>query len=302
MGTGIRCTNNKMSGAAEYAIHCEELPDKCVIDGNIIDVPTGSTGGIRLVSNDNSGTLTATQRTIISNNIITYGGTAKTAGTRGILINTDGDPLTVEASKVDIHDNRIEAFEYPYTINARLSDNVRVYNNVAYNGTIGFRHVGAPATCRGNTSASCDYAVGTSASSSGFFVDHVVAACTDVASDGGRTIVLTNTSFDFAEFDVGAGSTTYKNIIPLGANYRVTGTASASIVTSTSGDTDFTADSVKWDGTTATITNAVSRSGGGVTMTIVSNAGYLAVKVESTNALTNCRLVVQFNGNILAAA
>jgi hypothetical protein len=114
--------------------------------------------------------------------------------------------------------------------------------------------------------------------------------------------VLTNPSVEFAEFDVAGGSTTYKNIIPLGSNYRVTGTASASIVTSTSGDTDFTADTVLWNGTTATITNIVSMSGGGITMTIESNAGYLAVKVVSTSARTNCRLVVQFNGTILAAA
>jgi hypothetical protein len=280
----------------EYVLHLEEVARNVVVSGNTGTAgdATAGIGFIRLINNSNSGTLVGPDKVTITDNIVSYGGVAKTAGTRGIVINSDGDRTTADATRVIVANNRIEDFEHGYNINGRLLDDILVDNNLARNCTVGFRSVGAPITMASNKSRSCTYGVG----ETGGLVakNHTFTDCTNLAEVTARWVTLVNPQFEFTEFSVGAASTTYKNIMASVASNRCSGAMMAYLTCETAGETAYRYSFTKWDGATATITSDNSRQVAAMTLDIVDNAGFFAARVVATNARTYVALAVQCIG------
>lgn len=298
MGNNIKCINNLFSGPVEYAIHVEEVGTNVVISGNSGTVGDSSygTGFVRLINNNNSGVLVGPRKVTITDNIVEFGGVARALGSRGVLINSDGDRNTADATKVIIANNRMELFEQTYTVNARMQDDIIVDNNVAREATVGFRSVGAPITINNNKSRGCTYGVG---ETNGLIAkNHTFSDCTNLGEVTARWITLINPQIEFSEFSVGAGSTTYKNIFASVSANRCSGAMVGHVTNEISAETAFRYSFTKWDGTTATITSDNSRQSAAFTLAFVNNAGFFAAQMAATNARTYVALSVHVIGAI----
>lgn len=300
MGTAIRVVGTQMSGAVDYAMHFEELPDKVSVLGNIADIPGGSNGFIRLVNNNNSGVMVGPNRVEIIGNLAVYSGTPKASGTRGILVNNDGNVATADATNVDIRSNYMEAFQYGLALQGNLADGITPDSNTAVGCEVGFRATGSQFRWHGNTSKQCD--AGVSAVNGGSFVDHRFSDCTTAATDGRRWVELVNPRWEFAPFDVGAGSTTWKDMQALTSGSRVDAKFAAYAVSSTTADIAHRTTALTWDGSSLGSTAGVANAAGGFALTTEDNSGTLAAKLVSTSARTNVRLSVQAVGTISVAA
>lgn len=300
MGTAIRVSGSQMYGAVDYAMHFEELPNKLSVVGNIADIPSGSNGFIRLINNNNSGATVGPNRVEIVGNLAVYSGTPKASGTRGILINNDGDVATADATNVDIRSNYVEGFEFGMGLQGNLADGITPDSNTAVGCAVGFRATGAQFRWHGNTSKQCD--AGVSAASGGSFADHRFVDCTAAATDGGRWVELVNPRWEFAPFDVGAGSTTWKSLQALTSGTRVDAKFAAYAVSSTTADIAHRTTDLTWDGSTLGAAAGVANAAGGFALTTEDNSGTLAAKLVSTSARTNVRLSVQATGVLSVVA
>ena len=300
-GRQLRVSDNDFTGIAEYAMHIEEVAYDSVITGNTILMDDTSTGGIRLVNNSNSGALAYPTRTIIADNIIRYLGTAKAAGTRGILVNNDGVTADPDARATKIRGNIIKGFEYGVAYNANTNDDCDISGNTAEECYTGFRSSGAPITIANNRSVNCTYALGETQGITA--KDHGIIDCTNIAEVTSRWVNLVNPYFEFDPVDVAASPVeTDFSIIPLTAGTRVSATVNPFVVTSTSADTAWRNYAVTWDGTTLVATAGISRVGGGLTLTVENETNVLVAKLISTSARTNVRTVVNVLGTLLIAA
>lgn len=300
MGTNIRIRHNRMSGVVDYAIHCEENLVDCLIEGNQIDCDAaGGGGGVRFINNLNGDGVTyvGPRRVQVVRNTITYLGTAKAAGTRGVLLNNDADVATVDNSEIDVVGNRLTGFEYGILGHGNLGDSIRALDNYAINCGQGFRSSGSQFIWRGNTSQDCT--TGVYAAAGGCFADHTFIDCTALAAHVSRYVQLVNPRIEFSPVSVGAASSTDFATVLIGANDRVQGTASIYAVSSDATYSAWYVLTTTWDGAALTTTALRSRAGAGFTFTGVSSGGALVMRLASTPALTDVRVAVQFSGEAL---
>lgn len=317
-GTNIRVTDNHMYGPVQEAIHIEEGPDRMVISGNTIQVDGD---GIFFTDNDNGGSDHSAQDVVIANNVITKTGTLQAVGSAGIwLVNNDGGeifdddgnptgtfyPVYTPGMRVKITGNVITGFENGIMSDCRIEDGGSISGNDVHDCTYGFRQTNSNTAFDGNRSIHCTYAV--RGQQGACFRNHGIVSCDNLASDAGRWVMFINPYFEWDASTIGATSAIYHNIMPLSSTQRFGGTISSHAATSTEVDTVFAHDYAKYDGTTLTVNSGswddleLTRATGAATLTTMENAGYLAVRLYSTSARTNVRVVSHVNGVILAAA
>jgi hypothetical protein len=119
-----------------------------------------------------------------------------------------------------------------------------------------------------------------------------------VATPTTRWAVLIDPYFEFAPFSVGAGSTTYRNLIATVSQNRIQANGTAYVVNAASGETGYRHSTLTWDGTTAGVTNLQNRGSGAFALTFENNAGFMAAKIVATNANSDVRLVTYLQGSI----
>ena len=300
--TNLRVIGNNFSGSVDQAMHLEEGPHGFTVTGNLIDVD-GS--GICLLDNSNSGGNDSPEDGVVANNVVRKTDRDQESGTTGIWLINDATGYT-PAKRTKVCGNQVYGFEYGIVVDSGIEDSVSVNDNDAHDCAYGYSATEASMAFSGNRSYYCT--VGVTGTNGALYRDHGFIECTTAATDGGRSVVLINPYWEFAPVSVGAASNTYFALIALASNNRVSGSITGMSTTSTSGDTDFTYDVVKWDGTTATVNSgswdamSLTVNGGGTSLTTVDNSGVLSQRLYSTSARTSVRVVAHLNGAVRVAA
>lgn len=282
-------------GTATEAIHLEENCTNWAITGNVINIVGG---GIFLTDNNLSGTDSMPQYGTISGNTMKFAGTPKAAGFYGLNL-VYNVSTEVPVKNVTIVGNYITDYEIGFLSGATLDDGCSVTGNIVNNCTRGFQVEFASLSVSGNTSRNCD--VGIYNGTWGIFDQHTFINCTVNVDAATRPVTLVDPIFIFPEFSVGAGSTTYNNLVDLGANDRVYGDLVLTVMSNTAADQASRTDLVLWDGTTFTRTNKLVYATGAIAVDTVTNSSILAIQTFSTNALSTVVVQAKLNGSVIVA-
>lgn len=283
------------AGEVGDAIHIEENCFGGIVDGNSIRVDGN---GILVTDNNIGGSSLMPQAISITNNTVIKSGTPLEANKYGIQLVFDGT-AEVPAKNTIISNNVVLYFERAYSIGATIDDACEVSRNIADNCTFGFWCSGA-FKLSSNTSRVCT--TGIYANLGGVLADHhTFIDCGTNADAVSQPMTLIDCIFQFPEFDVGASSTTYKNLTALGANDRAHGFFNALVNPTGAANVAINRDEVTWDGTTFTKTNKIRYEPGAVDIDSVRNASILALSIFAATAQTNLTVQVKFEGCIIVA-
>lgn len=293
--TDFSVTGCVFEGDADDAIHIEENCRGGSITGNSINTDGV---GIFLTDNNQGGSYTMPQHITITGNTLRKAGTPNSAGSYGISLVYDGSP-EVPAKGITVTGNTMVDYERGLLSGATLDDCCVISGNIADACTRGFQIEFASFAASGNVSKGCT--TGLYNSTFGAVDGHVFSNCTTNADATSRPLILTDPVFMFPEFSVGAGSTTYKNLLPFGANDRAHGFLNVSVMSNVVADRGPRQDEVTWDGTTFTRTAKMSEGSGAMAVDTVRNAGSLAVQLFATNALSSVIVQAKFNGMVVVA-
>jgi len=294
--TNFRVGMCSFSGAVADAIHIEEGCIGGTVTGNTIYVDGN---GVVALDNNISGTSKVPQDITIIGNSIRKAGTSKEVGSVGISLVYDAS-AEVPAKVINTTGNTISGFETGILSGATLDDGCGISRNIINDCTYGLYLVLGCLSVSDNTTRNCTTGI---YSSNGAAVNnHTFINCTTNVDATLRPITLIDPIFLFPEFDVTAGSTTYKPILPILAAARASGFANAIVWCAlAAADRTSRRDEITWDGTTFTRTNKVAEVSGGVGVDSVSNSGNLAIQVYSASARNAMTVQVKFSGIFVVA-
>ena len=294
--TDFSVTGCVFEGDADDAIHLEENCRGGSITGNSINTDGV---GIYLTDNNQAGSYTMPQHITITGNTLRKADTANSAGSYGISLVYDGSS-EVPAKGITVSGNTMVDYEIGLLSGATLDDCCVITGNIADACTKGFQLEYASFAASGNVSKGCT--TGLYNSTWGAVDGHVFSNCTTNVDCTNGSITLTDPVFLFPEFSAGAGSTTYKNLLALGANDRVHGFLNVAVASNVTADRGPRQDEVTWDGTTFTRTNKITEISGAIAVDSVRNSSILAAQVFATNALDPVVVQAILNGMVVVAA
>lgn len=283
-------------GDVDDAIHLEENCRGGSITGNSINTDGV---GIYLTDNNQAGSYTMPQHITITGNTLRKADTANSAGSYGISLVYDGSS-EVPAKGITITGNTMVDYEIGLLSGATLDDGCVITGNIADACTRGFQLEYASFAASGNVSKACT--TGIYNSTWGAVDGHIFSNCTTNVDCTNGSITLTDPVFLFPEFSAGAGSTTYKNLLALGANDRVHGFLNVTVASNVTADRGPRQDEVTWDGTTFTRTNKITETSGAIAVDSVRNSSILAVQVFATNALNPVVVQAKLSGMAVVGA
>jgi len=290
--SNFRVIGNHFSGAITDALHIEENCVNGIVTGNTLEIDGN---GVTLQDNNIGGTYKMPLNVVVANNVVKKSGTGRESGKSGIHVIIDATP-EVPAKRNIIESNIISGFFKGIQTGASTDDAVKISNNICHDCTNAFYVDGGLNSIDDNTSANSD--VGVYTSNGGVITRHTFVECLNpVVSDLTHATII-DPVFEWSEFNVGAGSTTNKDMLPIGAADRMYCNITGISQTSGVNDRVTFVDSDAWDGTTFTKSNVLSLSPGSITLTTVNNSGYVALQLFSTSAKSGVRLSAHFSGTL----
>ena len=297
--SNIRITNNYCSGTYSEVCHIEEDCENVVVSGNTFECNFDSSGSFINVLENNIATdaiVRNPRNVVIANNTMIYTGVAKEVGTFGVWVTFNGSATTA-GNDVIISNNVVKNVAIGFSEGGYLDDGNVFTGNTAVNCAVGFEWGNfASALSNDNLSKDCD--LGVKCNIGGMIDSHKFLGCTDNIVAGNNPIVLSNPTFLFKYFDIGATTTINQTLVPLSSNTRVYGDAIGLFNRGGGSDSSSVNVNLSYDGSALTDTSNYTLNNGVFQSSFAVDGTDLVYANYSNTAKTDAVAQVKFNGSI----